>query len=74
MFRNAVDHQQVKGKRNMDDLLNKHELEKLESQAAAYAVAKVLALPENGPAVKTYETAYWEKLNELMEESKQGGK
>ena len=73
MFRNAVDHQQVKGKRNMDDLLNKHELEKLESHAAAYALSKVLALPHNGPAVETYETAYWEKLNELMEEAKKQG-
>lgn len=74
MFQNPVNHKQVTKERNMDDLLNKHELEKLESQAAAYAVAKVLALPENGPAVKTYETAYWEKLNELMEEAKQGDK
>jgi hypothetical protein len=40
-------------------------------------------LPENGStgtpsflsngAVKTYETAYWEKLNELMEEAKKQG-
>jgi hypothetical protein len=67
----------------MDGTLNKHELKKLESQAAAYAISKVLALPENGStgtpsflsngAVKTYETAYWEKLNELMEEAKKQG-
>jgi len=70
MFRNPVNHKQVTKERNVDDLLNKHELEKLESQAAAHALSKVLALPHNGPAVETYETAYWEKLNELMEEAK----
>lgn len=73
MFRIPVNHKQVTKERNMDDTLNKYELEKLESQAAAYALSKVLALPHNGPAVETYETAYWEKLNELMEEAKKQG-
>lgn len=57
----------------MNSPLAKDEWDKLEAQAVAYAVSKVLALPDNGPAVETYETAYTEKMNELLKETKKQG-
>lgn len=61
MFLNPASRQPVTRKRNMTG-----RLDELTAQARAYAIEQVLALPPGGPAAKTYETAYMEKLDELM--------